>query len=318
MAGTIPLALSQQVDINGKPLAGCLLYFFQAGTVATLQDSFQDYGLTLPNPNPLPADQYGRIPMLYLADGQIHVRLTDASGVVIFDYPSMQVIGPSSGGGGGSGGGSVDPTTIASTGDVKFRSTAETLTGWVKLNGTTIGSSSSGASQRANADTSNLFGYLWSNFPNSKCAVSGGRGASSVADFAANKNISLPDWRSRAPVGLDDMGASAAGRILAGNVTSGGGDGPSTPAAYGGETNHTLTVAEAPRSIVSYNDPGTHTHQVGVSNSSQFVALKDTHVPVPDNYPGGLYNVTTSPAGGGGSINDNAGGGAHNNMHRSF
>ncbi len=91
MAGTLPLALSQQSDINGKPLAGCLLYFFQYGTLQTPQNSYSDYGLTTLNAWPLVADQYGRIPNFYLASGPVHVRLTDASGVVIFDIASMQV-----------------------------------------------------------------------------------------------------------------------------------------------------------------------------------------------------------------------------------
>jgi hypothetical protein len=35
--------------------------------------------------------------------------------------------------------------------------TSEVVTGWVKLNATTIGSATSGATQRANSDTQNLF-----------------------------------------------------------------------------------------------------------------------------------------------------------------
>ena len=305
MSGMIPLSMSQNVDINGQPLAGALLYIFQVGTVATPQNSYQDFGLTLVNPTPLQADQNGRFPAFYLADGQVHVRLTDSTGVVVFDYPDLQVLGPSSGGGGG-GGGSVDPTSIAATGDMKFRPTAETLTGWVKANGQTIGSASSGATQRANADTQNLFVYLWSNFSNDKCAVSGGRGASALADFQANKTIQLLDWRSRSPCGLDDMGASAAGRLLAANVTSGAGDGPTTPGATGGEANHTLLLAEAPTGQFSLNDPGHH-HSVPNSGAS--------------NSPGGAFPTGGSGAGVTGAastgitLTDNAGGGAHNNMN---
>jgi microcystin-dependent protein len=307
MPGTLPIALTQQFSNTSpaQPMAGALLYFFQAGTVATPQDSFQDFGLTLKNPNPLPADQFGRIPMFYLADGQIHVRLTDASGVVVFDYPNMQVIGPSSGGGGG-GGGSVDPTTVAATGDVKFRATSETLAGWVKVNSTTIGSPSSGASQRANADTQNLYVYLWGNFTNAHCPVAGGRGANGLADFNANKTIQLPDWRARVLTGLDDMGASAAGIILAANVTSGGGDGPTTPAASGGEANHTLLVAEMP----------SHTHtDSGHIHSFQMNPLVGG---ASGSFPG-QGSVSTTPssentASASAAIQNTGGGGAHNNM----
>ena len=260
MAGTIPLSLAQQVDTNGKPLAACLLYIYQVGTVATPQNAFQDFGLTLPLPNPVPGDQAGRIPFMYLADGQVHIRLTDALGVVVFDYPSVQVVGPSSGGGGG-GGGSVDPTTIASTGDFKFRPTSETLTGWVKANGTTIGSATSGAGQRANADTQNLFVYLWQNFSNAHCPVAGGRGVSALADFSANTTIQLPDWRGGGPVGLDDMGAAAAGWFT--GVPFGAGDNATTPSGVCGENNHTVQLTEMPshKHAALILDPG-HLHQI--------------------------------------------------------
>lgn len=311
MAGTLNIALAQQFDIDGSPLAGALLYFFQVGTVATLQNSFQDFGLTIVNPNPLVADQFGRIPMFYLADGTVHVRLTDASGVVIFDYPTMQVIGPSSGGGGG--GGTVDPTTIASTGDFKWRPTTETLTGWIKANSLTIGNATSGASQRANADTQALFVYLWSNFTDAHCPVVGGRGGTALADFTASKAITVPDLRSRSPFGLDDMGAAAAGRLLASNVTSSG-DGVTTPAATGGEANHTLVLGETPTGQFTFNDAA-HEHVVG---SNTQVVVEGGAIPinfqVPTNYPGGGGNWTTSFSSTGASISDHAGGGAHNNM----
>ncbi len=240
--GVIPIALSQVMNINGQPLPGALLYIYQAGTVATFQNAFSDPGLSLPLSNPLVADQFGRLPMFYLANGSVHVRLTDPNGLVLFDYPSMLVIGAS---GGSSSGGTVDPTSIASTGDVKFRPTSETLSGWVKINGLTLGSATSGATGRANADTQTLFVYLWNNCTNAHCAVIGGRGATGLADFNANKQITLPDWRARMPVGLDDMGRTAAGILQAANVTSPG-DTTTTPGATGGEANHTVTLAQLP------------------------------------------------------------------------
>ena len=258
-AGSIPVALSQQFNSNGQPLIGCQLFLYQVGTVATPQNAFQDTGLSLALPWPVTCDNNGRLPMFYLADGSIHARLTDAGGVVQFDYPSMLVIGPSAGGGGGS---TIDPTTIASTGDIKFRPTSEFLAGWVKVNGQTIGSATSGASGRANADTQSLFAYLWNNCIDAHCPVVGGRGGSASADFAANKQLTLPDWRSRIPVGLDDMGSTAAGRLQAKNVTSAG-DTVTTPGATGGEAVHTLVAAEAPTLTYTstVTDPG-HTHHL--------------------------------------------------------
>src|ERR1700681_5097488 len=89
--GTTPLALAQQNDGNGAPLAGCLLYFYQAGTVATPQNAFADFGLTQPLPNPVSCAQTGRVPMHWIANGLIHLRLTDASGLVQIDT-TMQAL----------------------------------------------------------------------------------------------------------------------------------------------------------------------------------------------------------------------------------
>lgn len=80
--------------------------------------------------------------------------------------------------------------------------------GWVFATGGTIGNASSGATARANSDTQSLFVLLWNAISNAYAAVSGGRGASAAADFAANKTIALPDLRGRVSVGLHSGGAS--------------------------------------------------------------------------------------------------------------
>lgn len=113
-------------------------------------------------------------------------------------------------------------------------------TGWVRANGRTIGSASSGATERANADTATLYSLLWNNYGDSVCAVSGGRGASASADYAANKAIALPDLRGRSFFGLDDMGSTASGRL--GTVITT----PTTNGASGGTETHTLTTAQIP------------------------------------------------------------------------
>lgn len=306
--GTLNLMLTQQFaftacassgGVCGTPLIGGLLYFYQIGTTATPQDSYQDTALTLRNPWPLVLDSNGRVPVFYLASGSIHVRLTDAGGVVQFDLNTL-VIGPS--GGGGGGGGTVDPTTIASVGDIKFRASGDTLTGWVKANGLTIGSAVSGATGRANADTQSLFTYLWTICTNATanrhCPVIGGIGASAAADFAANKQLTVFDMRASIPVGLDDMGNSPAGRLLSSNVTSGGGDGPTTPNATGGEANHTLLVGEIPSHPHTPTDPG-HLHnihganQVANGTGGQAVPQASTGNPFVSTGPE-LYGATDS------------------------
>lgn len=322
--GTLPIILQQQFSFSGclspatacgTPLSGGLLYTYVVGTVATPQLTYQDTALTIPNSFPIILDANGRVPPFYLANGSIHVRLTDNAGVVQFDYPNMLVIGPSSGGGGGGGG--VDPTTVLSTGDIKFRATNETLTGFVKANGQTIGNTSSGASGRANSDTQALYIYLWQNCSqptgNRHCPVSGGLGANALADFNANKPLTVFDMRAMIPVGLDDMGNSAASRMLASNVTSGGGDGPTTPNATGGEANHTLLTGEMPSHNHTITDPG-HNHDIHYQNSNNNpgggVAANVSSIA-----PTGLNTTTqTATKVTGITLANTGGGGSHNNM----
>ena len=238
MAGSISLAGAQQFDVLGNLLGGGQIRWIQAGTTSTPQDAYYDPALTLPLPNPYTLEADGRIPFHYLDDGQIKVRIVDSNGVTRFEQDNILVIGPSSGEGGGGG---VDPTTIFQTGDVLWMPIQGTRTGWVRANGRTMGSASSGATERANADTATLYAYLWNNFSNTICPVSTGRGANAAADFAANKTIQLLDWRGYVPGGLDDMGNSAASRWA--NVPVVSGD-TITAGSVLGEATHSLTEAE--------------------------------------------------------------------------
>lgn len=116
--------------------------------------------------------------------------------------------------------------------------TSETLdSGFLWCDGRTIGNASSGATARANADTQELFVHLWNNFANAQAAVSGGRGASALADFNANKTITLPDLRGRVVAGKDNMGGSAANRLTSGASGVAG----NTIGATGGAETHTLS-----------------------------------------------------------------------------
>lgn len=242
-AGTIPLSLTQRLDnATFRPLSGGKLYFIQAGTTSTPQNAYQDSALTIPWPNPLTLDAGGNIPQLFFADGSIKIRLTNSVGANQLTADGILVVGPSGGGGGGS---TVDPTTIIATGDIKARYGTGNLSGFVRANGRTIGSASSGASERANADCQPLFEYLWTTDAN--LTVSTGRGASANADWVANKTITLPDWRGRALAALDDMGNTAAGRLTATYF----GTAATVLGAAGGAESQTLTLAQLPSGITS-------------------------------------------------------------------
>lgn len=138
-----------------------------------------------------------------------------------------------------------DPASVAAvnsalggftTGDVKLTIKTTADTGWVLMNDGTIGSATSGATTRANADTVDLFTLLWNNTADAQCAVSTGRGASAAADFAANKTIALP---------------KALGRALA---TYGSGS---------GLTSRALALASGSEDSVVV----AHTHTIGAQNS---------------------------------------------------
>lgn len=203
-AGTINLSLSQQFDAQGRPLTECKLYFIQAGTVDTPQNAYSDVDLTSALPNPLECDASGRLQQFFLADGKIKVLLTDKNGAEVLSADNVLVIGSAAG-----GGSTVDPNAIYQTGDIKARWGTGVHSGWVRANGRTIGSASSGATERANSDTQTLWEYICTNDTTLRATISGGYSGSCANDYAANKTIQLPDYRGRNIAGLGDMGNSA-------------------------------------------------------------------------------------------------------------
>lgn len=255
MAGTIfSLPLSQRFDRNGNLLINAPVYFYAANTTTPV-NSYADFGLSVENEWPLRTDANGMIPAFWLEDGNYRVRMTDEAGsVVYFDMQNVQALGPSTGeeGGGGSG---VDANAIFQTGDPIWLPKSGTRTGWVRMNGRTIGSSTSGATERANADTQPLYEYLWNTYSNSLCPVSGGRGDNAATDYAANKAIGILDMRGYGPFGLDDMGNNPAGIITAGTPTVAG--------SSGGTEKTSITIARqnlpnfSPK--ITIHDPG-HSH----------------------------------------------------------
>jgi microcystin-dependent protein len=106
-------------------------------------------------------------------------------------------------------------------GDVKVRVSSTVPTGWVALDDRTIGDASSNASNRANADTEDLFTVIWNELTNSvapvytSAGVATTRGASAAADFAAHKRIALPRVLGRG-LGLTRTGFTGSGLTVRG------------------------------------------------------------------------------------------------------
>jgi hypothetical protein len=109
-------------------------------------------------------------------------------------------------------------------------------TGWLLLNDGSIGNTVSGANNRANEDTEDLYVTLWNRVTQTYCPVAGGRGASALADFNAGKTIDLPLFAGSA-IGIAGSGSGLTTRAT-GEVD--------------GDETHTLTLAQLP----------SHTHDV--------------------------------------------------------
>ncbi len=243
---------AQPVFLGGQIQVGALIQVYDAGTL-TPRSAYKD-GLaqtpwaqvspgTAPSPGSLVTNGNGCIPNFWVVGNPYKVRITSGSGVQIREVDNLP--GDIAQGGGG-GGGATGAGLV--TGDYVFAHTTAIITGRVRANGKTIGNASSGATERANADTQNLFVFLWNADPS--LAVSGGRGAAALADFNANKTIALPDLNARTLFGIDGMGASATGR-LSGAAFAGGN--ATTLGSAGGEGAHALTVPE----LASHGHTGT-------------------------------------------------------------
>lgn len=266
---------------NGKLVTGAVAYFYDAGT--TTDRTVYEAPGGGEHTQPVEVTGSGNFPAIYIQGSTAYkIRIEDGDGGLIIEYDELQgeVETVDSGGGGG--------TTIP-TGAEMFMYTTGVVSGWVRENGRTIGSATSGATERANADCEDLFEHLWS--ADTNLAVSGGRGGSAAADWAANKTIALPSARGRVLVGLDDMGNTAAGALTGGTFTFGD---AITLGAYGGASTHTLITAEIP----------SHTHPYADSVTSDSEGVSSGGVTVADN------NVITTAK----TTSATGGGGAHNNM----
>lgn len=114
----------------------------------------------------------------------------------------------------------VASTYSENVGEVKAFARKTAPDKFLKCNGQTIGSASSGATARANADTQTLFELLWGSWDNTvlpiqdSAGAASTRGTSAAADFGANKRLPLPDLRGEFARGWDDGRGADSGRVF--------------------------------------------------------------------------------------------------------
>lgn len=195
---------------TGAFAAGALVYFYTDNSTTPLV-VYKDSALTVQWSVPVVADNTGVFPPIYLPYVTYRRKILTAGGVLISDAGNIANPAPPSGGGGIT----VTADQIFQTGDPIARLRTGTMTGFVRMNGRTLGSALSAATEYAAADAANLFAFLWNNLPDSIAAVSSGRGATAASDFAANKTIVIPTMQGYLAAGVDDMGTTAAARIQA-------------------------------------------------------------------------------------------------------
>lgn len=164
-----------------------------------------------------------------------------------------------------------------STGDVKITLKTVADAGWIMINDGTIGSGASGATY-ANDNAKALFLLLWTNVLDAWAPVVGGRGGSALADWNANKKLTLTKALGRA-LAFAGAGAGLTARALGQNL---------------GEETHILTVAEMP----------VHAH--GLAN-----VFSATGASFGVSFAGAAIDQTIN------STDNAGGGGAHNNMQPS-
>jgi hypothetical protein len=250
--------------------AGAKAYFFLGGTTTPLS-VYQDAAEAAVFTHPVVADAAGRWPDIFIPFiTSYDVRVTSADGVQLtytLEVPNPNPVDVTT---------IVDPANTVVTGMIHAELLNTTKAGYVRLNGRTIGNAASTATERQHADTSALFAYLWNNLNNTIAPVSGGRGGTAVADFAANKTIVLPDMRGGGFSGLDDMGNVAAAAYAGLTFTAGS---ALIAGSLTGINGVTLAVENMPAHFHSGTSDadGGHTHTISGTATGTAAAETATH-----------------------------------------
>jgi hypothetical protein len=208
------LADATRFAVGGK------LYLYEAGTTTPV-NGYKDTAAINVHPNPITLAADGRIPLIYFImahdnavpgtfvtqRSSVRMRLTDASGVVQFDTDPVPLMTSDPAGGTGGVADTTDPDALYKTGDMKVRYGTGFLSGFVRANGKTLGSTASGATELANDVLAQaLYLYLWQVDASLR---SGSTTGSASSDFSSGKLLTLPDFSGRVLGFLDNMSDAA-------------------------------------------------------------------------------------------------------------
>jgi len=211
------------------------------------------------------------------------------------------------------------------------------LYGYAQANGLRIGNTNSGANSASPVNLL-LFRFVWLNFSNAQCPLFSNtgqalpRGANPDADWNALTNITLPDLRCAALIGVDAMGSGGTGLLNSAPFIVGS---PGQPGSLLGENLHTLNQNEMPAHFhaAGINDGG-HSHGISISNSqggSNFVSTNGFSTGNQGVGGGGGFGIAGTPAiaasgtgvrvassNGLDNTYTTGGNGSHNTVHRSM
>lgn len=208
MASAIwPGSLTHFFDPRSATLASGAKAWFFDGTTDAPFTTYKDAAHANPHPHPVVANSSGLFPTVYMTYGTYRVRVETAAGELIYDIDDIANPAPPDTPSSGGGGLIVTTPQIFTTGMIIPRLEDSPLDGWVPLAGGSIGSPSSGASARANDDCYDLFGWNWQRLDDTKCPVSGGRGATSTDDWVAGKTLTLLDSKNAILIGRSGQSA---------------------------------------------------------------------------------------------------------------
>jgi hypothetical protein len=289
MAAAFSPLSTQPVFYNGQYIVGAKIYVFYAGT-NTPCTAYADGASNAEHTSPFLTDGNGCIPPFWVPNRDYKVVITTSTGRVIRTIDNLPATSNTTAGGGAGGGGVVQVGTKIPPGFLMPAHATGAVDGWVRANGRSIGNTISGATERANEDTLDLFAHLWAS--DSNLTVTGGRGNSPEDDFGLGKQISLPDYRGRVPVGLADMGGTDSGRLNGVPFANGT---AKTLGASTGTSTVALTIAQLAQHTHSGSSvlSGSHNH-VGTTAQDGV----HTHGATADNSGIHVHSGTTAGSGG--------------------